>query len=215
MFAQRSLLVPGACRTIYCLVEALRLLLANLRHWGDDVASIAVFVTHQLVIAATCVCKVGRGLSSTASTHVRSIDALGHSGLTSTSIYGLSRQRYRQAIIASLFSRVVGQDVLELGVQEDRVTVGPAGRANAYVASPGRSVAPAWRVGSHGSPTVLRSVCPLAARRHARGVGLITERRHSFYVAAHTPCATPFVGQAATDLALEDTVVSTAQHGCT
>ena len=107
------------------------MLLANLGDWGDDVASIAVFVTHQLVVAAICVCKVGRRLSSTTSTHVRGVNALGHSGLTSTATYGLRRQRYGQAVIASLLSRVVSEDVLELSVKEDRVTVGPAGRANA------------------------------------------------------------------------------------
>ena len=92
------------------------MLLANLGDWGDDVASIAVFVTHQLVVAAICVCKVGRRLSSTTSTHVRGIYALGHSGLTSTATYGLRRQRYGQAVIASLLSRVVSEDVLELSV---------------------------------------------------------------------------------------------------
>ena len=116
MLAEGPLLVPCARGAIHCLVEALRLLLANLGDWGDDVASVAVFVTHQLVVAATCVCKVGRGLSSTASTHVRGINALGHRGLTSTATYGLRRQRYGQAVIASLLSRVVREDVLELGV---------------------------------------------------------------------------------------------------
>ena len=131
MLAEGALLVPSACGAIDCLVEALWLLLANLGDWGDDVASIAVFVTHQLVVAAACVCKVGRRLSSTTSAHVRGINALGHGGLTSAATYGLRRQRNRQAVIASLLSRVVGEDVLELGVQEDRVTVGPTGRADA------------------------------------------------------------------------------------
>ena len=106
MFAEGTLLVPSGRGAIDCLVETLWLLLAcsNLGNWGDDVASIAVFVTHQLVVAIICVRKVGRGLSSTTGTKiVRGINTLGHVCLTSTT-YGLRRQRYRQAVIASLLS---------------------------------------------------------------------------------------------------------------
>ena len=55
MLAEGPLLLSCACGAIHSLVEALRLLLTNLGDWGDDVASIAVFVTHQLVVAANCV----------------------------------------------------------------------------------------------------------------------------------------------------------------
>ena len=174
VFAEGALLVPRT-RGVHCLVEALRLLLirTDLGNWGCDVTGVAVFVTHQLVVVIAYVCKVCRGLSTTTSTQiVRGVNALSHSGLTSTATYR-RRQRYRQAVIASCLPRVIGEDVLELGVKKDRVPVGPAGGADAQVASASRSVAHAWRVGSHSSSTVLRPVCPLAARRQAgalRGV---------------------------------------------